>query len=70
LPESDRREPILGHVDITLVDAQGQTLTEHQAALQHFSPSRRNPDWAGFSTWIEPLPTGVVGLRISHRVGG
>jgi hypothetical protein len=66
---SDRRGRILGHMDITLVDAQGQPLVQHVATLQQFSPSRKNPDWAGFSTRIEPVPNGVAGLRIGHRVG-
>jgi hypothetical protein len=52
-----------------MLNAQGQPLGRHVAALQQFSPSRKNPDWAGFSTRIEPLPTGVVGLRIGHSVG-
>jgi len=56
-------------VDITLLDAQGQPLVQHVATLQQFSPSRKNPDWAGFSTRIEPVPNGVAGLRIGHRVG-
>jgi hypothetical protein len=68
--QSDRRGRILGHVDITLLDAQGQPLARHVATLQQFSPSRKNPDWAGFSTRIEPLPAGVQGLRVGHRVGG
>lgn len=62
---SDHRGRILGHVDITLLDAQGQPLARHVAALQQFSPSRNNPDWAEFSTRIEPVPPGVVGLRIT-----
>jgi hypothetical protein len=66
---SDYRGRILGHVHITLLDAQGFTLAEHQAALTGFSPSQKNPDWASFSTRIEPLPAGVQGLRIRHRVG-
>jgi hypothetical protein len=56
-------------VDITLLDTQGQLVARHVATLQQFSPSRKNPDWAGFSTDIEPLPTGVAGLRIGHSVG-
>lgn len=67
--QGERRGRILGHVDIRLLDAQGQTLAEHEAALQQFSPSRKNPDWASFATRIEPLPTGVVSLQIGHRVG-
>jgi hypothetical protein len=66
---SDHRGRILGHVDITLLDAQGQPLARHVATLQQFSPSRKNPDWARFSTRIEPLPTGVAGLRLGHSVG-
>ena len=65
----DQRGRILGHMDITPLDAQGQSLARHVATLQQFSPSRQNPDWAGFSTRIEPLPAGVVGLRIGHSVG-
>jgi hypothetical protein len=37
---SDHRGHILGHVDITLVDTQGQPLARHVAALEQFSPSR------------------------------
>jgi hypothetical protein len=66
----DRRGRILGHVSIELLDAQGRVLKEQDAALQSFTPSPKDPDWAGFSTLIEPLPAGVVGLRLRHEVGG
>jgi hypothetical protein len=66
----ERRGRILGHVDIALVDAQGQAVSLHRAALQGFRPSRKNPDWAGFSTHIEPLPAGITGLRVGYGLDG
>jgi hypothetical protein len=66
----ERRGRIQGHVDIILIDARGQTLAKQEAALVEFGPSRKNPDWAGFSTRIEPLPDGVQGLRVVHSAGG
>ncbi len=65
----DRRGRIPGHVSIELLDGQGRVLKEQDAALQRFTPSAKNPDYAGFSTRIEPLPAGAVGLRLRHQVG-
>lgn len=68
--QAERRGRIRGHVDITLVDAQGRPVAEYQAAFRRFSPSRKNPDRASFSTHIEPLDAGVTGLRVRYDAGG
>jgi hypothetical protein len=66
----DSRGRIRGYADIALLDAQGQVLGRHIAPLQGFSPSRKNPDWADFATTIEPLPAGVVGIRVAYHADG
>lgn len=65
----DRYGRILGHVELDLLDASGRILSHHAAALQRFSPRRKDPDWASFRTLIEAVPPGVARLRVRHRVG-
>jgi hypothetical protein len=60
---------ILGHVEIELLDAQGGLLSRHSAALGHFSPRSKDPDWASFRTLIKTVPSGTEQLRICHAVG-
>jgi hypothetical protein len=65
----DRYGRILGHVEIELLDAEGRLLSRHSAALGHFSPRRKDPDWASFRTLIESVPSETAALRICHTVG-
>ena len=66
----ERRGRIRGHVHVTLVDDQGRAIAQHEAALDRFTPSRKNPDWASFSTRFDPLPAGVSGLRVDYHPCG
>lgn len=65
----DHRGRILGHVDIDLLDAQGAAVGRHSGSLQHFNPTRKNPDWASFRTLIEDVPADVAAIRVQHAVG-
>jgi len=60
---------IQGHVELELLDADGHIVARHRGAMQQFSPSRRNPDWAAFSTTIDQVQRDVVAVRVSHHVG-
>lgn len=60
---------IVGHVNLDLLDADGSLVARHAGALQRFSPSRRNPDWASFYARIEDIPAEVVAIRVEHAVG-
>lgn len=60
---------ILGHAEIELLDAQGRVLARKAAALQGFSPRRKDPDWASFQAFIESVPAGTATLRVRHATG-
>jgi hypothetical protein len=60
---------ILGHVEIELLDTDGKVVGRASGALQHFSPTRRNPDWASFSLVIDQVPTEASAIRVQHIVG-
>ena len=60
---------ILGHVEIELLDTDGKVVGRAAGALQHFSPTRRNPDWASFSLVIDQVPTEASAIRVQHIVG-
>jgi hypothetical protein len=65
----DRYGRILGHAEIELLDAKGRILSRHSGTLQHFSPRRKDPDWASFRAVIGAVPSDVVQLRICHALG-
>jgi hypothetical protein len=65
----DRYGRIVGHVEIELMDDQDRLLSRHSAALQRFSPRRKDPDWASFRALIESVPSETAQLRICHSVG-
>lgn len=65
----DRYGPILGHVEIDLLDAEGRILARHSDALQHFSPRRQNPNWASFRTVVETHSADVAQICVRHAVG-
>jgi hypothetical protein len=65
----DHQGRILGHVDIDLLDAEGAVVGRHSGSLQHFSPTRKDPDWASFRTLIEEVPADVAAIRVQHAVG-
>jgi hypothetical protein len=60
---------IQGHVEIELLDDEERLLSRHSASLRHFSPRRKDPDWASFRTLIETVPSGTEQLRICHAAG-
>ena len=60
---------ILGHVEIDLLDTDGKVVGRASGALQHFSPTRRNPDWASFSLVIDQVPIEASAIRVRHSVG-
>jgi hypothetical protein len=60
---------ILGHVEIELLDTDGNVVGRASGALQHFSPTRRNPDWASFSLVIDQVPIEASAIRVQHIVG-
>jgi hypothetical protein len=60
---------ILGHAEIELLDAQGRVLVRNAAALQGFSPRRKDPDRASFQALIESVPAGAATLRVRHAKG-
>ncbi len=64
-----RRGRILGHVELELLDAEGQVLGRHTGSMHHFSPSRRNPDFAAFTATIEQVPDSVTTVRVYHQIG-
>ncbi|MCG6898346.1 MAG: hypothetical protein LJE61_01170 [Thiocapsa sp.] len=68
-----KREPhrgrILGHVEIRLLDDQGAVLVEREAYLLNYSPTRRDPEKAGFRTVVHFVPSGTVAIEVAHRVG-
>jgi hypothetical protein len=64
------RGRIRGYTHIALLDGRGWVLGRHFAPLQGFSPSRTNSGQAGFATTIEPLPAGVMGIRVAYRAHG
>jgi hypothetical protein len=61
---------IKGHVDLALLDAEGQVISRHKGSMYQFSPSRRNPDWAAFTATIAQVPADAVAVRVSHHIGG
>lgn len=65
----DRYGRILGHAEIELLDSQGRLLSRHSGTLQHFSPRRKDPDWASFRAAIGAVPPDVAQLRICHALG-
>ena len=65
----DRYGRILGHVEIELLDGQGRVLSRHSEALLHFSPRRKDPDWASFRALIATVPPDSVQLRLRHAAG-
>lgn len=60
---------ILGHVEIRLLDGEGRVLTKKDAYFVQYSPNRRNPDKARFSTVVPFVGPGVTVLEVAHRVG-
>jgi hypothetical protein len=68
-----KRQPhrgrILGHVEIRLRDAAGQIVTEQQAAMVQYSPSRKDPQKARFSATLEHASDQAVTLEVAHQVG-
>ena len=60
---------ILGHVEIELLDTDGNVVGRASGALQHASPTRRNPDWASFSLVIDQVPIEASAIRVQHIVG-
>lgn len=65
----NHRGRILGHVDIDLLDSEGVVAGRHSGSLQHFSPTRKNPDWASFRTLVQDVPADVTAIRLQHAVG-
>ncbi|MCG6943165.1 MAG: hypothetical protein LJE69_18185 [Thiohalocapsa sp.] len=63
----DRRGHIGGHVQVELLGADGGVLAQRAAPLIHFSPSRKNPDYATFLLQVDDAPAGVAAVRVSHR---
>ncbi|MCF7991205.1 MAG: hypothetical protein K9M02_12245 [Thiohalocapsa sp.] len=64
-----RHGRIHGHVDIELLDADGNVLERRSAALTRHLPNRRDPRRASFDKTIDNVPEAVAGIRVSHRVG-
>lgn len=63
------RGRILGHVDVDLLNQDGEVITARQGALYGRNPNARNPDRARFSVEFDSLPTGARAIGVRHHVG-
>jgi hypothetical protein len=66
---SPYRAGILGHVDINVVNQDGEVILARKGALFGRSPSARNPDHAHFAITLDALPPAARAIRIRHHVG-
>lgn len=68
-----KRQPrhgrIIGHVEIRVLDVSDRMLMRKDTYPVHFSPTRRNPRKASFSTLLEHVPAEAARIEVSYRVG-
>jgi hypothetical protein len=63
------RGHILGHVDVVLVNQDGEAILSRRGALYGRGASAKNPDHAHFAIKLDMLPPGARAIRIRHHVG-
>ncbi len=63
------RGRILGHVDVDLLNQDGEVIAARQGALYGRSPTAKNPDRARFSVEFAALPPDTRAIAARHHVG-
>ncbi len=61
---------ILGHIDITFIDADGETLKSGRSKLQRSNYSNKHQHRTTFRVLFNELPAGSTTLQVRHHVGG